>query len=62
MKAYSPPTNKGRHVAGHDVHHRTADQPKGAASKRAKHLKKAARQHAKQDIDAAIDMRGEVKP
>jgi len=46
MKAYAPPTNKGRHVAGHDVHHRTADQPKAAAKKRSKALRHAARQHA----------------
>lgn len=46
MKAYAPTTNKGRHVAGHDVHHKTADQPKGMARKSAKALRHAARQHA----------------
>ena len=47
MKAYSPRTNKGRHVAGHDVHHKTSDQPKGMAAKSAKQLRHAARQEAK---------------
>lgn len=47
MKPLSPPTDKGRHVAGHDVHHRTADIPKGGAKKVAKRLKHAARQHGK---------------
>jgi hypothetical protein len=44
MKAYSPKTNKGRTVAGDDVHHKSADQPKPAANAAAKALKKAARQ------------------
>lgn len=44
MKAYSPSTNKGRVVAGDDVHHKTANQPKWMAKKQAKTLKHAARQ------------------
>ena len=50
MRAYAPTTNKGRHLAGHDVHHRTADQPKNAANKSAKKLRHAARQQAKKHV------------
>lgn len=53
MRAYSPPTNKGRHVAGHDVHHRTADQPKNAAVKSAKRMRKAARRHGAKQVSEA---------
>lgn len=31
MRAYAPTTKKGRHLAGHDVHHKTADMPKTGA-------------------------------
>ena len=44
MKAYSPQTLKGRTVAGDDVHHKTADQPKVAAKRKAKGLRHSARQ------------------
>jgi hypothetical protein len=44
MKAYAPDTKKGRHVAGHDVHHKTADMSRAGAKKIAKRLKHAARQ------------------
>jgi len=47
MKAYCPMTKKGRVVAGHDVHHKTADQPKRAANAAAKSLRHAARQEGK---------------
>jgi len=47
MKAYSPATSKGRVVAGHDVHHKTADQTKPAANAAAKALRHAARQYGK---------------
>jgi hypothetical protein len=47
MKPYSPATSKGRTVAGDDVHHKTADQPKRAANASAKALRHAARQDAK---------------
>ena len=47
MKAYSPNTSKGRHVAGHDVHHRTADMPAGGRKTAAKKLKHAARQEGR---------------
>ena len=50
MIPYSPKTKHGRAVGGHDVHHKTADQPKALANKSAKVLKHAARQHAKQEI------------
>ena len=53
MKPYSPPTNHGRTVAGHDVHHRTADQRKKACNAAAKPLKHSARQHAKRQIAKA---------
>lgn len=43
MKPYSPPTNKGRTRSIDDVHHKTADQPRAAASKTAKALKHSAR-------------------
>lgn len=44
MKAYSPHTNHGRTVSGHDVHHKTADQPKRARNSAAKALRHSARQ------------------
>lgn len=47
MKPYSPRTPKGRVVAGHDVHHKTADQTKPAAIAAAKALRHAARQDGK---------------
>lgn len=47
MKAYSPQSNKGRTVAGDDVHHKTADQTKQAANTAAKALRHAARQDGK---------------
>lgn len=48
MKPYSPATNKGRTVAGDDVHHKTADQSRTAANAAAKSLRKAARQDGKE--------------
>jgi hypothetical protein len=50
MRPYSPETNKGRHLAGHDVHHKTADQPKTFANASAKKLKKAARQEGREVV------------
>lgn len=50
MKPYAPTTNKGRHLAGHDVCHRTADQPKSVANKSAKKLRHAARQQASKQV------------
>lgn len=52
MKTYSPTTAKGRKVAGDDIHHRTADQPRAAASVAAKTMKHAARQ---QGVKEAAD-------
>lgn len=57
MRPYSPDTNHGRIVAGHDVHHRTADQPKRAANLSAKALKHAARQEGRRQ---ALDQRAKV--
>lgn len=47
MRVYAPSTKKGRHLAGHDVHHKTADMPKAGTVKVAKVLRKAARQQGK---------------
>jgi len=47
MKAYSPTTKKGRVVAGHDVHHKTADCPKASANASAKRMRHAARQQSR---------------
>jgi hypothetical protein len=44
MKPYSPETGKGRTVAGHDVHHKTADCGKTSANASAKRMRHAARQ------------------
>lgn len=44
MKPYTPETNKGRKVGGHDIHHRTADQPRKDAKIAAKTMRHAARQ------------------
>lgn len=53
MKPYSAPTDKGRTVAGEDMHHRTADQPRKAARASAKAQRKAARQHGAKQIRSA---------
>jgi len=53
MKAYTPQTSKGRTVGGHDIHHKTADQPKSMCNKDAKAMKHAARQDAAKVIRAA---------
>jgi hypothetical protein len=47
MRVYAPTTSKGRHLAGHDVHHKTADMPKPGANAQAKRLRKAARQQGR---------------
>jgi hypothetical protein len=52
MKAYTPNTSKGRTVGGHDIHHKTADQPKAAANAAAKAMRHAARQQGKQQAIA----------
>ena len=52
MKVYAPATNKGRHLAGHDVHHKTADMPKPGANMQAKRLKKAARREGRDQATA----------
>lgn len=59
MKVYSPATNKGRHLAGHDVHHKTADMPKPGADMQAKRLKKAARREGR--IQAATEAAHGIK-
>ena len=58
MKAYSPQTSKGRTVAGDDVHHKSADQPKPAANATAKALKKAARQEGQQQAKTGTSRHG----
>jgi len=52
MKAYAPSTSKGRTVGGHDIHHKTADQPKPAAKAAAKAMRHAARQHGRRQAQA----------
>lgn len=54
MHPYSPRNHKGRTVAGHDIHHRTADQPKEAANASAKAMRHAARQDGRRQITAEI--------
>jgi len=49
MKPYAPATNRGRTVAVDDIHHRTADQPRKAAARKAKAARHAARQQGKRD-------------
>ncbi len=48
MKPYTPNNSKGRTVGGHDIHHKTADQPKLATKAAAKAKRHAARQQGKQ--------------
>jgi hypothetical protein len=54
MKPYTPETDRGRTVGGHDIHHKTADQPKAAAKASAKSMRHAARQEGRQ-LAAMID-------
>lgn len=54
MKPYTPNTGKGRTVGGHDIHHRTADQPKAMAKASAKAMRKAARQDARASINGDV--------
>lgn len=59
MKPYSPETDKGRVVGGHDIHHRTADQPKTWANAQAKSMRHAARQdgqeQARRQLEDSMD-------
>ena len=57
MRAYSPDTKIGRVIAGHDVHHKTADQPKRASAAAAKALRGAARQQGKRQA-VALELQG----
>ncbi|AXQ68641.1 hypothetical protein HOU00_gp484 [Caulobacter phage CcrPW] len=50
MRPYSPPTDIGRTIAGHEVHHLTADHPRNHARRAAKRLRHAARQYDRQLI------------
>jgi hypothetical protein len=43
MRPYAPSTNRGRTIAGDDIHHRTADQPPKARKASAKAQRHAAR-------------------
>lgn len=54
MRVYSPSTNKGRTVSHDDVHHKTADQPRGDARAAAKALRKAAQQEGRQQARQAF--------
>ncbi len=54
MKPYVPPTNVGRKVAGDDIHHRTADQPRDAAKKAAKAARHGARQAGKRETKVPL--------
>ncbi len=55
MKSYSPETDKGRVVAGHDIHHRTADQPKSWANAQAKAMRHAARQEGRDQARSRLE-------
>lgn len=50
MRAYTPNTSKGRHLSGHDIHHKTSDQPKPAAKATAKSMRHAARQEGRKQV------------
>ncbi len=52
MKACTPSTSKGRVVGSHDIHHKTADQPKSAANADAKAMCHAAQRQGKQQAVA----------
>lgn len=52
MKPYTPATGKGRTVGGHNVHNKTADQPKHATTAAAKSMRHAARQQGKKQAHA----------
>jgi hypothetical protein len=50
MKPYTKQDNVGRSIGGHDIHHKTADQPRTAAKKAAKPARHGARQDAQRTI------------
>lgn len=55
MKPYTPNTDRGRAIAGHDIHHRTADLPREASKKVAKNARHAARQDGKAEITRELN-------
>lgn len=50
MHPYTRNDSKGRHIGGHDIHHRTADQPRWMAKKSAKAARHGARQAARKEV------------
>jgi len=54
MKPYTPLTNGGRTVGGHDIHHKTADQPRAGVKKSAKAARHSARQDARRSIESSL--------
>lgn len=54
MRPYSPDTGIGRTVAGHDVHHKTADLSRRSARSIAKVLRHSARQQARQQANTGL--------
>lgn len=56
MKPYTSQNNKGRTVGGHDIHHRTADQPREAAKAAAKPARHAARQEGRRHAASMVDI------
>ena len=54
MKPYTPLTNGGRTVGGHDIHHKTADQPRAFAKKSAKAARHSARQDARRSMESSL--------
>lgn len=62
MRPYTPDTDKGRTRAGDDIHHRTADLPRGGAVSVAKAARHGARQDGKgvieRELRAGVDQEG----
>lgn len=56
MKPYTPNTHKGRTVGGHDIHHKTCDQPKHAAKASAKAMRHSARQEGRREASIVNTM------
>jgi hypothetical protein len=52
MKPYTPNTDIGRTIGGHDIHHKSADQSREAAKTVAKAARHAARQEGRRQADS----------
>ncbi len=54
MKPYTREDNNGRSMAGHDIHHRTADLPTKGRRLIAKRARHGARQQARELSNKAV--------